>query len=429
MARAHTLNLIIPSKRVNRLDSLHPKRGTTAEADRPWFQVPPPLTQQPVRDRYWLHGLLFLATFACTSVAGVFLVQREILYAGIDGGWHQILDGLRFSFPLLFFLTVHEFGHYFAAKYHNVSVTLPYYIPSPLFFFPMNIGTFGAVIRIREPIPSTRKLFDIGVAGPLAGFVIAIGVLLYGLFTLPDWTYMLNVPNHEALNQVLEQTGGIFPPNSPPDPNAVAIYIGQTPLYWLLTQFFTGVPAMYEMYHYPVLFAGWLGLFFTALNLLPVGQLDGGHVLYALVGPKWHGILARGFVMILLLSAAIGYAVEIGPLLESEYAFGFLLNWGLLTAILAFFMHRIFRNHSSTAVLGVLLMLALVAFITQAQLPLIEYGYSGWFFWCLLIVLFIKIDHPPVLYFEPLTPIRRVLGILSLIIFVLCFSIKPIYVA
>ena len=197
--------------------------------------------------------------------------------------------------------------------------SLPYFIP-----FPFNgIGTFGAVIRIKEPIPSMTKLFDIGTAGPVAGFVVAVGVLLFGLATLPSLDYIAELGGHEALQSYINEFGAFpteIPTRSPsssgaPDGDTSLLVVGSTPLYWFLTQFFDNVPPLWEMYHYPFLFAGWLGLFFTAVNLLPVGQLDGGHMLYALVGAKWHTRLARVFVTLLLISGGIGYLQDMGPML------------------------------------------------------------------------------------------------------------------
>ncbi|MEM1269335.1 MAG: site-2 protease family protein [Bacteroidota bacterium] len=379
-----------------------------------------------VRERYWLHILLFLSTLATTTFAGVQLVGREVLYAQL-GVPAMLLDGLLYSVPLLFFLTVHEFGHYFAARYHNVSVTLPYYVPSPLFFVPMNIGTFGAIIRIRHAIPSLRKLFDIGVAGPVAGFVASLMVLGIGIVTMPGWEYLMDLGGHESLKAELLRNNGVFP--EAPASNEFPVYIGQTPLFWLLTQFVDGMPPMYELYHYPILFAGWLGLFFTALNLLPVGQLDGGHVLYALVGPKWHGRIARGFVLMLLLSATIEFVSSLAPYFGLQMAYGEPLSWVVLVAILFTFGYRMFNRNVMMAAYAVLGLLVLSLVATAIGPAATQYGHSGWFLWCVLIVWFIRIDHPPVMLSEPLTPGRRALAIACLIVFFLCFSIRPIYVA
>lgn len=377
-----------------------------------------------VRDRYWLHLLLFLITLGCATYAGAELTGRWLLYTQPEGWLVYVVDGLRYAVAFLFFLTVHEFGHYFTARYHRVGVTLPYYIPSPFFFVPMNIGTFGAVIRIRDRVPSSKKLFDIGVAGPVAGFIASLLVLALGVAWLPDFSYYLDLAGHNELKDLIYR-GMPLPERSPS--GGPTIYVGQTPLFWLLGLVVADLPPLYEIYHFPILFAGWLGLFFTALNLLPVGQLDGGHILYALVGRKWHARLARGFVLLLLLSAAIGFAVEMEPVLQSYMRYGTLASWILLAAILFFFLNKLFDGnlqHTGLALIGVV---SLVVLAIRLGSSVTQYGYSGWFFWCILIVLIIKVDHPPVLYHEPLTRGRRWLGIASFVIFALCFSVRPIY--
>ena len=386
----------------------------------------------PRRDRLWLHALLFALTVGTTVWAGAGLVGRD--YAAF-GTALLVWDGLRYAVPLLFFLTVHEFGHYLAARRARIDVSLPYYIPFPLFFLQPNIGTFGAVIRIREPIRRTRQLFDIGAAGPLAGFVAALGVLVYALATLPPPEYVLDLVGHDPLKLFVRRFGH-FPAEPLPDLTGFGrLTIGQTPLYWALTQLFPNVPPMYEMYHYPVLFAGWLGLFFTALNLLPVGQLDGGHIVYALVGPRWHGRLARAFVLVLLFSASLGLMLDYEPLLAAaavSYGYPAALGgvgvWLIAAALLYFFLGKLFED-------GRVRIGSLFALVAAAALALRvggvaeAIGYSGWYFWCLLIVVLIKVDHPPVVIHEPLSPGRRALGVLALVLFVLCFSFKPLYIA
>lgn len=404
----------------------------------------PPRRRKPqAKDRYWLHLLLFVATLASTIFAGIQMTGRFGLYEteaalftlfGLGFTQTMLLDGLRFGGGLLLFLTVHEFGHYFAAKSHGIATSLPYYIPFPV----LNpIGTFGAVIRIREPIPSLRKLFDVGAAGPLAGFVVAVAVLLYGLFTLPPPSYLFDLAGHdEVLGHIREF--GTFPdeiPSLPADDpmGGMRLVVGQTPLYWLLTQFFQDVPPMYEMYHYPYLFAGWLGLFFTALNLLPVGQLDGGHVMYALVGKKWHARIARGFVALLLVSASVGFMYEAGTEITAAAAsfnLGWLaplVPWLAVSLILYLFLRSLFKD-DLRLIVPALLATVLFTAVALAIEPIAEsVGYSGWFVWCLLIMTLIKTDHPPVLHYKPLSPTRRKLAILNIIIFMLCFSVKPFY--
>ena len=405
-------------------------------------QAPPPPPLRAVRDRYWLHALLFIVTLVSTAFTGTQLfIGRteawqvgEVLFTffGMPVTWPFLRDGLTFALSLLGFLTVHEFGHYFAARYHRVKTSLPYYIPTPM----IGIGTLGAVIRIREPIPNIRKLFDIGAAGPLAGFVVALGLLLYALATVPPPEFMFTVGGHEDLRLFIEQNGR-FPDTmlpGPPEAEGFRMIVGNTVLYWGLAQLFADVPPMYEMYHYPMLFAAWLGLFFTALNLLPVGQLDGGHILYALVGPQWHARLARGFMILMIISTAIG-VVDDGPATVTAFFPGLAsaplaveaIVWLVLATLLYVMFNRIFQGQLRLIV-PALFGIVLIAALARAAGPaLTQFGYLGWLLWCFLLIFLIRVDHPPVLYTEPLTRGRRWLGILSLIIFVLCFSIRPLY--
>lgn len=218
------------------------------------------------RERYWLYSLLFAVTLLTTTVVGTsmqldfnrnvpFDVERVFsLYPWI---WRQpaiLLQGLPFSLTLLAILLAHELGHYLAAMYHRVDASLPYFLPSPF------LGTFGAFIRVRSPIYSKRALFDIGVAGPLAGFVFLLPALGIGM----------------AFSKVIP---GIVHQGS--------LEFGVPGLQRLLERLiFPGVPSG-DIYLHPVARAAWVGMFATALNLLPIGQLDGGHILYAFF-PRWH---------------------------------------------------------------------------------------------------------------------------------------------
>ena len=393
----------------------------------------PPPSKKSATDRPWLHLLLFVLTLSSTVYAGALWVNRtlyyeaqgesiSLLFTSVPEAW--LIDGLRYAIPLLGFLTVHEFGHYFAARHHRVNTSLPYYIP-----FPFNgIGNFGAVISIREAIPSTRTLFDIGVAGPLAGFVVALGVLLYGFSTLPPPEYLLDLPGHEILKEHIRQHG-TFPDSLPePEDGTFVLVVGQTPLYWMLSQFFANVPPMYEMYHYPVLFAGWLGLFFTALNLLPVGQLDGGHVLYALFGHAWHRRFAQAFVFLLLWSGGIGFMDEVRPALADMGAGWGALSWPILALLFYAYLYRpLGRRHKQIAAGALGLLLGVVGAVAIGP-ALTQFGYTGWLVWTLLIIFLIRVEHPPVVQRNQLTPTRRVLGYLAIVIFLLCFSLRPLTV-
>lgn len=376
------------------------------------------------KDRIWLHVALFLATLFSTIWAGVSLIGRDLAYDA--GGWSAILvDGLLYAVPFITFLTVHEFGHYLMARRHKLDVSLPYFIPVPL---PGSIGTFGAVIRIREPLRRTRQLFNVGAAGPLAGFVVALGVLLLGAATLPPVSYLLSVSGHESVVATVQQTGS-FPPLDLGEGGMMALIFGDTPLFHVLMEVAPYRPADYEMVHYPLLVAGWLGLFFTALNLLPVGQLDGGHVVYALFGPSVHAVVARATTLVLLLSGSIGFLVDIAPVFPaSESAFDLILPWLFLGLLVGGACWKIFDD-PFWAILAAVVVASLSGAVS-AFLPGVAeaVGWWGWMLWIGLILFVIRIDHPPVLVHESLTPKQRLAGYLCMVIFLLCFSIKPITV-
>ncbi|MEW6718821.1 MAG: site-2 protease family protein [Thermodesulfobacteriota bacterium] len=215
--------------------------------------------------------LLFVATFATTLLAGAFLAGGNP-FARIS----DLLPGLLFNLPLLAILGVHEMGHYAAARRHRVVTTPPYFIP----FLPIPPlpGTMGAVIKLKSPFPDRNALMDIGSAGPLAGAIVAIPVLVTGL----------------ALSEVHRVTGNPGP------------VLGESLLFRLLSWFVLGnVPAGHDVFLHPMGYAGWLGLYVTMLNLIPAGQLDGGHIAYALFGERY-GRVARFVPFALLLMGWMG---------------------------------------------------------------------------------------------------------------------------
>jgi membrane-associated protease RseP (regulator of RpoE activity) len=210
-----------------------------------------------------LHVALFLLTLVTTTVAGA-------MFAGADpfASPDQILRGLPFSIPLLAILLCHEFGHYLVCVRNGVDATLPYFLPAPPII--MLFGTFGAFIRVRSRFPDRRVLFDMGAAGPWAGFVVAFVVLVAGL----------RLSHVEAA------------------PQAAPLIFGDSLLTSFLTRVILGADPDTVFIH-PVGLAGWFGLLVTSLNLIPAGQLDGGHVLYAAVGrrtPLLGGALAAGLL-------------------------------------------------------------------------------------------------------------------------------------
>ncbi len=216
----------------------------------------------------YINIILLVLTFASTIWVGSLYYYS---YYGVSDLWHQLWGGfLYFSVPLLAILGSHEMGHYFAAKKHRVDASLPFFIPAPTIF-----GTLGAFISMRDPIPNRKSLVDIGLAGPIAGFIVAIPVTLIGIYL-----------------------GHIHTP-SPPPQSGVVVHLFHMPLIYYL--FFLIIPPS-EFMH-PVAMAGWVGFVVTAINLFPVGQLDGGHVARALAGEKAKYI-SYGFAALLV---ALGY--------------------------------------------------------------------------------------------------------------------------
>ncbi len=306
----------------------------------------------------WLiHLGLFLLTFVTTLIAGM---QWTTGRAG-PYEFSNLTIALPYAIAILFVLSCHEFGHYFAARYHKVDTTLPYYIPFPPIPYFINFGTMGAVIKTKERVRNNKAMFDIGVAGPIAGFIASVAVLIYGFTHLPGVEYILKI--HPDF----------FSPDFGKD--ALNLRFGDTLLFAFLREVFVKpgqfMPPMSEVYHYPYLCVGWFGLFVTAMNMLPVGQLDGGHVIYSMFGQKIHEHWA-GITMLLL--AFLGF----------EGIFENLLNIDL----------------------GI--------------------GWSGWLFWGAILYFVIKIKHPPVDYFEPLGKGRMAVGYFAIFILIVSFSPAPL---
>jgi membrane-associated protease RseP (regulator of RpoE activity) len=367
------------------------------------------------------HFLLFAATFICVTFVGIFWVGHS---ANAETYWEMWPQGALFAVLLLAFLATHEFGHYFAAVYHNVKVSLPYFIPIPI-----GVGTMGAVIKIEERIKNTKKLFDIGISGPIAGFIVSLIILIYGFSTLPDPTFIENFEGHDEVIAHIQETGTF--PDDPPAPSseeAATILMGNTILYSALASLFDNVPPMYEMYHYPFLFAGWLGLFFTALNLTPVGQLDGGHILYSLIGYENHKKVARfsfGFITALGGVEAIPFLYVTISEWFPEYGHSAILIWAL---ILLFLLRKAFyRDHAWIAPIWGISLIASLAYLYFWVGGFTQSGSLIWAVWSFFLVYFVKIEHPPVIYEETLSPGRRALGWISLAVFLLCISPTPIY--
>jgi membrane-associated protease RseP (regulator of RpoE activity) len=309
--------------------------------------------------REWVtHAALFLLTFTTTTFAGIVFaateadvpepatsgVLRNVLYIPeyyrltIAGFLRQAMtnpgllkSGLAFSTSLLTILTAHEMGHYLACRYYGVKATLPFFIPSPPL---LGAGTFGAFIKMQSPIPSRRALFDIGLAGPLAGFVALLPVAMMGLLTLqtapPQSGPGVITFNDPLLFQMIAKLAGASLANALPN----SFYM-----------------------------AAWIGLLVTSLNLMPVGQLDGGHGTFAVFGQRAHKIIGRAAFVIVALMAVLGFV------------------W---------------------------------------------HGSPGGFLYTVLLAIMLKVRHPAPEEMEPLSRGRRIVAVVTLIVFALSFVPFPI---
>lgn len=267
--------------------------------------------------RVLLHLFLLGLTAITTTLLGALFLD-------------SLRGGMLFSFTLLMILGAHETGHYMACRWYGVRATLPFFIPAPI-----GIGTFGAFIKIKSPIPTRRALFDIGIAGPLAGFVFALPAAFVALY---------------------------FAQTAPAGPMPDGAMIFQDPPLFILIANLLGVPR--DIIVNPVWLAAWVGALVTSLNLLPVGQLDGGHVTHALFGPHGHRRIAF-------------------------------------------------------AVYGGVLALAAVSYFRK--------GWMGWIVYVLILTFMLRVGHPPVVNdAEPLGRGRLLVAAISLLVFLLCFIPFPI---
>ena len=318
-------------------------------------------TATAISARDWrVHGSLLILTIVTTTLAGIILVAPEVpvsepplatpldylfyiplsyLYWGTEiakysiANPHLIAEGATFSASLLAILFSHEMGHYLACRYYKVDATLPYFIPAPPIFL---AGTFGAFIKIRSPIPTRRALFDIGLAGPLAGFVVALPVAVAGILTVGP-----------AVQTAAE---------------GQLIYFTDPLLFRFISKL-AGIPLDPNSPINPLYMAAWIGLLVTSLNLMPVGQLDGGHGIFAVFGQRAHHIISRiAFITVVVL------------------------------ALLGFWWHN---------------------------------SPSG-FLYAVLLGIMMKVPHPPPGIMEPLGTKRTIIALITLLVFALCFCPFPI---
>ena len=262
-----------------------------------YFQPLPKPEGSPPRPRYWLHALLLLATCFTTLVVGArlefnFLNNLPAFKQGNEVipyfpiGWalahpSRLLLGVPFSVSLLIILLSHEMGHYLFCRFYGVYATLPFFIPAPTL-----IGTLGAVIRIKAPIRSRAALFDVGIAGPIAGFLVAVITLAIAL------TFSKPLGRSVGVSEIQLGFPAIF-------------YVVHNALLEVAPHRAVAILPLTQVYLHPMAVAAWVGMYATALNLLPSGQLDGGHIVYALA-PRAHRLISWITVMIL---AALGAKV------------------------------------------------------------------------------------------------------------------------
>jgi membrane-associated protease RseP (regulator of RpoE activity) len=295
---------------------------------------PPPLRPG---SRGWVHLLLLVLTFVTMTMAGAGFYVNYLSGVGTRplppnlSSWDMWVGGLWYSVPALLILGTHEMGHYVACRYYRIPASLPYFIPAPLL-----LGTLGAVIKMA--VPRTRRaLFDVGIAGPIAGFAVAVPAAIFGI----THSYVSPIPATYQLSGI--ELG---------DPLLLT---------WLMQLVHGETPARHMFVMHPTGFGAWFGLLATALNLIPVGQLDGGHIVHALVG----------------------------------------------------------RRSRFVTLTAMLVMFALAATVS-----------SAWILWALLLAAmlwFFGVDHPPV--HDEHVPIGRTrvwLGLFALVMFVLCFTPRPI---
>ena len=364
---------------------------------------------------YSVHLVLFLVTLATTTLAGIQLTRGDVGFLPLDvfalrgeALRTEIGRGLWFALPFLGVLTVHEFGHYFTARRNRVRTSLPYYIP-----FPMGLGTFGAIIRIKDRIFSRREFFDIGLAGPLAGFLVAVPLLIYGFTQLPPLEEYLFAVHPEYARYGADYARHVYPPGQ------VGITLAKPLLYQLLEAAFADparLPHPNELMHYPVLLAGALSLFFTALNLLPLGQLDGGHILYGLLGRRRFNNLALALFIGFIFYAGLGlFTLQSGG---DAWLYG--------APVYALYLGLIFWRVLPTPRQGLLLAASIWAaqLAVAVALPTLE-GNPGWLVFGLLLGRLTGIYHPPAPDERPLSAGRKLLGWAMVLIFVLCFTPSP----
>jgi membrane-associated protease RseP (regulator of RpoE activity) len=381
--------------------------------------------------------LLFCLTLVSTSLAGA-----DWMSLPSNSLWGHLQNGLWYSLPFLGILTFHEFGHYFTARWYKLNVTLPYYIPFYLPFMP-GIGTMGAFIKIKSPMNTLKTVFDVGIAGPLAGFMVAMMVIWYGFSHLPTHEDIFTIhPEYRKYGENFEQHVYTYTFMREQDSIACVkngipfipqneyqlIGTGSNLLYSIMTYFFEDathwIPNPYELYHFPFLFAGFLALFFTALNLLPIGQLDGGHVLYTLIGHRrYQQVVPIIFAIFVYLGTLdfLNASFDLKPMLSLDDLLVFAPFYILFLTIVFASLSPSFTVKLYYAVIIFALQFFTLYFFPQFK------GFYGWWVFAFLLGRFLGIYHPPCNDNSSIGTSRTIIGIFTLLVFILCFSPQPIF--
>ncbi|MCH7414299.1 site-2 protease family protein [Belliella sp. R4-6] len=364
------------------------------------------------KKEYFTHSILFILTIIATTFAGgEWLFGKSIL--GKDErflDWEYFIKSLHFSIPFIGILLVHELGHLLTSIHYKVKSSLPYFIPAWFGFLGSpSLGTFGAIIRMKSFINSRKKFFDIGVAGPIAGFVIALFVLVYGFTNLPEADYIYEI-HPEYLDPDFEGHSA--------EEGYLNLEMGYNLLFYIMEKTLADpdkMPNMSEIIHFPYLFAGYLALFFTALNLLPIGQLDGGHVVFGLF-PRSHKLISLGAYIAFVFYAGLGILT---PFVELSTIF-----WTLLLYL--GFLYVCFRKAQlpEQTKWMIILMMAAFQYLIAFIFPEIQ-GYSGWLFFAFLLGRVMGLSHPEVSGNKELDQKRKIIGLIAIVIFILCFTPQP----
>ncbi len=420
-----------------------------------------------------IQSVLFLLTIFTTTLIGAEWVGIKL--PG-DSYWDTFSRGFEYSIPFLGILTVHELAHYFTAKYYKVDVTLPYYLPIYIPYLPViQIGTLGAFIKMNSRSASKKEIFDIGVAGPLAGFFAALLILFYGFTHLPEREHIFKV--HSEYEEVENTTGKPYEQEVysyeyqkkrhsyyhalrqiedsihfekdttkswipflqekksvdtawkrtafKAEESYEELSIGKNLIFLFFENYVVQdkllIPNKYELFHYPLLFAGYLALFFTALNLFPIGQLDGGHVIYGLFGLQKHKIISSTIFTLYIFVAGLGIfkdnILNIN-FFSADYS-DMLYFAALYVYFLYFVLQKTFGDLKTTLMVSMIIFA--LQFLVEYSFPTFK-GFNGWMVFGVLLGRVIGTVHPPAMIEEPLDTKRKIIGWFALVVFILCFT-------